>query len=145
MSASHPAGEPVTEGMLSLLDEHHGDFRSLYAAGLAQRQCLASEDLGGVSASLAQSHILMDRIRLRRQRLPDDLATWRDAGVAERTAAIAETIRRIDELRRANETTARQLMERTRTELHRSRQGQRAARGYRGHTAVEARFFDGHR
>ena len=132
-----------TDELAALLDEERDDYCAMHAAGLEQRACLDRDDMAGVSAALARANTLMGRIRLRRARLPGDLATRSEQQLVLRTNAIRDAIVRVEELRRANQRTVERLLVETRGDLHRASRGNKVARGYRETRVDEARFFDG--
>lgn len=141
MTATATSGS--TESLIALLDEERQDYLAMHAAGLEQRACLDRDDMAGVSAALARANTLMGRIRLRRARLPGDLAARSEPQVVQRTSAIRDAIVQVEELRRANQRTVERLLEETRGDLHRTTRGHKAGRGYRETRVNEARFIDG--
>ena len=121
--------------------QDYADYRAMYQVGLEQRDCIAREDLEGLSVSIQRLRRLMDRINLRQAGRP---AAGSPSPEEERQR---EELRRLlgelQELRRDNEAAVQQLLARTREEMRQYQQRRRAIRGYRVNAPEEARFFDG--
>ena len=128
--------------LVALLEAQREDYQAMYAAGLAQRESLARDDMSGVHAALARANALMGRIRLRQARLPANLGSNSEPDVGERTRALRDAILRVERLRQSNEDAVRLQLQETRDEIRRSGRGRKVARGYRGRQVEGARFFD---
>ena len=129
------------EEVLLLLDQQCGDYQSMYRLSLEQRACIEREDMAALEASFARMHHLMDRIRLRQERIPD--LDRSDPEIARRCSRMRQLLVDLQEMTQFNQRAAEQRLERTREEIRRFGLGRRAVRGYRRAGVEGARLFDG--
>jgi len=134
---------PPNSTVMQLFEAQHGDFERMYALGVEQRRHLAAGDVEALETCFAQVHGLMDRIRLRQERLADADAT--DPAVRQWRDRLRALVSGVQELRVANQRAAQGLLERARGELRGLGTRRRAARGYRTAPPGGARLYDGTR
>lgn len=96
----------------------------MHAVGLEQRDCVERDDLMGLEFAFTRMQELMDRVRLRQQRIPD-LGDDRPA-VASRLEIMRNLLYELEGLRSHTQVQAEKLLVRTRSEMRQMGQGRRA-------------------
>ena len=129
--------------ILTLLDEQFGDYRAMYAIGLEQRDCIDRDDMIGLEKAFACMQELMDRVRLRQQRIPAPMGN--DTEVVARVETIRDLLYKIEGLRYGAQETAEKLLAKTRGEMRQMGKGRQAFRGYQSAGPGQSRLYDGTR
>jgi hypothetical protein len=129
--------------ILTLLDEQFGDYRAMYSIGLEQRDCIDRDDMLGLEKAFARMQELMDRVRLRQQRIPAPMGN--DTEVVARVETIRDLLYKIEGLRYGAQETAEKLLAKTRGEMRQMGKGRQAFRGYQSAGPGQSRLYDGTR
>ncbi len=132
------------EKTLELLDQQCEEYRAMQEVGLAQKDCIARQDIDGLNAAFGRMQGHIDHIQLVQKEMPAfDSAHQVPTQVQEKKQQLRSLILQLQELNRINERGVRRLMKETQEELHKFGRGRRAARGYQQIQNQNARFFDG--
>ena len=133
----------ILEKTLELLDEQYEDYFAMQQIGMAQKNCIACQDVDGLNACFERMQHHIDHIYLLQEQMPAGAGDNRAPQVAGRRRKLRSIILQLQELNLANERGVRHLMRGTREELKKFGQGRRATRGYQNIQRQNARFFDG--
>ena len=129
--------------MLEMLDQQCGDYRAMYAIGIEQRDCIEREDLAGLEKAFARMQELMDRVRLRQQRMPDPRGGGPE--VRARVEIMRNLLYELEGVRHNTQQTAEKLLVETRGEMRQMGKGRQAFRGYQAAGPGKSRLYDGTR
>ena len=129
--------------ILDLLDQQCGDYRAMYAIGIEQRDCVEREDLVGLETSFARMQELMDRVRLRQQRMPDPHNGGPE--VVARVDTMRNLLYELEGVRHDTQEMAQKLLVATRGEMRQMGKGRQAFRGYKSASPGKSRLYDGTR